>query len=71
MLKFLDLSSAVLQELAIELDDEREFTDKWARDCPKNYQAMLEEKSTEITGIWVKLERPKTRPGPSKGSLLE
>jgi len=32
----------VLQELAIELDDEREFTDKWARDCPKNYQAMLE-----------------------------
>eukprot|EP00438_Fugacium_kawagutii_P031307 Skav215331 [mRNA] locus=scaffold1391:33066:38598:- [translate_table: standard] len=25
-------------ELAIELDDEREFTDKWARDCPKNYQ---------------------------------
>ena len=29
----------LLQELAIELDDEREFTDKWARDCPKNYQA--------------------------------
>ena len=27
-----------LKELAIELDDEREFTDKWARDCPKNYQ---------------------------------
>lgn len=21
------------------MDDEREFTDKWARDCPKNYQA--------------------------------
>jgi len=42
----------VLQELAIELDDEREFTDKWARDCPKNYQAMLEKKPTEIKGIW-------------------
>lgn len=27
-----------LKELATELDDEREFTDKWARDCPKNYQ---------------------------------
>ena len=27
------------QDLAIELDEERIFTDKWARDCPKNYQA--------------------------------
>lgn len=27
-----------LKDLAIELDDERIFTDKWARDCSKNYQ---------------------------------
>ena len=32
-----------LQDLAIELDDERIFTDKWARDCPKNYQAPITE----------------------------
>eukprot|EP00913_Durusdinium_trenchii_P007380 g6939.t1 len=31
-------ATSLLQDLAIELDDERIFTDKWARDCPKNYQ---------------------------------
>ena len=29
-----------LKDLGIDLEDERVFTDKWARDCPKNYQAM-------------------------------
>ena len=28
-----------LKELGIDLEEERIFTDKWARDCPKNYQA--------------------------------
>ncbi|CAE7895554.1 FNTA [Symbiodinium necroappetens] len=27
-----------LKDLGIDLEDERVFTDKWARDCPKNYQ---------------------------------
>lgn len=36
-------ATSLLQDLAIELDDERIFTDKWARDCPKNYQALPNE----------------------------
>ncbi|CAE6936514.1 FTA [Symbiodinium sp. CCMP2456] len=27
-----------LKDLGIDLEEERVFTDKWARDCPKNYQ---------------------------------